>query len=155
MTETTPLPQHAQIVMHSRKHSHEHNTQEAEHGWRLQSKTGQIIDTWRGQRTFSRTWLRWLSRLLFFTAVIIQCVHFVQTGIKVWSSLQQLQNKWNQPQRCRACLMFRCILQRPVCLLSFRFTVVVSFRTSLMATTSTRATGCAMLTQPALWLNRT
>lgn len=36
-----------------------------------------------------------------------------------------------------------------------RFTVVESFKTSLMAMMSTGATGCVMSTRPTLWLNKT
>lgn len=46
-------------------------------------------------------------------------------------------------------------LNSPYLLFFCRFTAVVNFKTSSMATTSTGATGCVMSTQLALWQNKT
>lgn len=59
------------------------------------------------------------------------------------------------------CVLFKypihehVLIPFPVFFFFCRFTAVASFKTSLMAMTSTGAIGCAMSTQPVLWLNRT
>lgn len=153
-------------MMHNHKDTHTYNTQDTEQSRECRSKQENILWliteerkghlTVHGRGDYSHSFDCLGALILNLFSVLIAFSWNVKnvsiTCFKSWTILINLNI-----DKVSGMQFTQVILQAHHLLFLFlrRFTVVESFKTSLMAMMSTGATGCVMSTRPTLWLNKT